>query len=310
MRFAEPDIQTLFAQEMGKDITVFEKNARDTEERTQGTAAGVDWKAYGGSGPQHLHVTLQPGAKIYTVPKAYHAYVDANKISSETHWFTDAAQDHEAPGFLDKIMKAGGQLERSLERSIVAADGNMVSFTNKSEDQAQMLDLNGKWQIDQFVVVPIDKEHPLVCSQDMFLMGIGTYPTSDWPWPSEWLNRKVAGIDTFLQRVETDEQGIAVLGVPGTSTHYKIPEGDTLKIETGGIVAYRGNSPKMGSVDGFKTLLSGARGLLDIKFEGPTEVWTYTPNQHKKIKELETRLAAVEERLGMVEKKAGERREP
>jgi uncharacterized protein (TIGR00266 family) len=219
----------------------------------------IDYEVFG-SEMQYVEVTLDPGEMV-TAEAGAMMYMTPG-IRMETVFGDPSTQQQ--GGLLGKIMTAG-------KRVLTGESLFITTFTNAApggrETVAFAAPYPGK-------ILPMDLRQlggQLVCQKEAFLCAARGVRISIA------FQRKL-GVGLFggegfiMQRLEGD--GIALVHAGGTLMHRKLNPGETLRVDTGCIVAL---SPSVNYdiefVGGFKNTLFGGEGLFFATLTGPGEVW-------------------------------------
>jgi len=217
----------------------------------------IDYEIFGEE-MQYVEVTLDPtetvvaevGAMMYMSPQIEMKTVFGDPSAAPT-------------GFLGKVMSAG-------KRVLTGESLFMTTFTNagtRREKVAFASPYPGK-------VIPVHLDQydgELICQKDAFLcaakgvqigiafqkrIGVGLF----------------GGEGFIMQRLTGD--GIALIHAGGTLMHRTLQAGETLKLDTGCLVALtRTVDYDIQFVGGFKNTFFGGEGLFFAMLTGPGEVW-------------------------------------
>ena len=218
----------------------------------------IDYKIFG-SEMQYVEVTLDPGETVIAEPGGM-MYMSPG-IRMETV-FGDPSKQNQG-GFLGKIATAGKRLltgESLFMTTFTAATG-------AKEQIAFAAPYPGK-------IVPLDLDAlggEMICQKDSFLcaakgveIGIAF--------------QKKIGVGLFggegfiMQRLTGD--GIALVHAGGTLMERTLKAGETLKIDTGCIVALQPSvNYDIQLVGGFKNTIFGGEGLFFATLTGPGRIW-------------------------------------
>jgi uncharacterized protein (TIGR00266 family) len=221
------------------------------------TADVIDYKIFGEE-MQYVQVTLDPGEMV--VAEAGSMMYMTPGIKMETVFGDPSAQQS---GFLGKLASAG-------KRLVTGESLFMTTFTaagRSREDIAFAAPYPGK-------IIPMHLDQlggELICQKDSFLcaargvqIGIAF--------------QKKIGVGLFggegfiMQRLTGD--GIALVHAGGTLMERTLAPGETLKIDTGCIVALQpAVQYDIQMVGGFKNTLFGGEGLFFATLTGPGRIW-------------------------------------
>ncbi len=211
-----------------------------------------------GDDMQFVEVELDPGEMVIAEAGAMMYMTSA--ITMQTKFGDPSAQDQ---GILNKLMTAG-------KRVLTGESLFMTTFTNEGQ---------GKHQVAFAApypgsIVPMDLAQlggEMLCQKDSFLaaargVSIGIAFTKR-------IGAGLFGGEGFiLQRLTGD--GIAFVHAGGTLHHRQLAPGDTLKVDTGCIVAFEPSvNYEIKFVGGIKNSLFGGEGLFFASLTGPGNVW-------------------------------------
>ncbi len=223
-----------------------------------GAADDIDFEIFGNE-MQYVEVTLDPGEM---------AIADAGSMMYMTSGiqmntvFGDPSQQQQG-GFLGKIMTAG-------KRVLTGESLFITTFTNVGAGREQVAfaaPFPGK-------IVPMDiaamggevicQKHSFLCAARGVSINIAF---------QKKLGVGLFGGEGFIMQRLTGA-GIALVHAGGTLMNRKLAPGETLRIETGCLVAL---SPSVNYdiqfVGGFKNTLFGGEGIFFATLTGPGEIW-------------------------------------
>lgn len=225
----------------------------------QQVAHEIDFEIFG-SEMQFVSVTLDPGEAAVAESGAM-MFMDPG-IDMETV-FGDGSQKQQQGGFMDKLVGAG-------KRLLTGESLFMTVYVNKADqrrDVAFAAPYPGK-------IIPMDlREHGgvMICQKDAFLaaakgisVGIAL---------QKKLGAGLFGGEGFiLQKLEG--QGLAFVHAGGTIIERELSAGETLRVDTGCIVAMQQTIHyDIQFVGGVKTALFGGEGFFFAVVTGPGKVW-------------------------------------
>jgi uncharacterized protein (TIGR00266 family) len=217
----------------------------------------IDYEIFG-SEMQYVEITLDPGETVIAEPGGM-MYM-TRSIEMQTVFGDPSA---EQTGFFGKLMTAG-------KRVLTGESLFMTTFTNRGAARdaiAFAAPYPGK-----LVPMHLDEmDGELICQKDSFLcaakgvqIGIAF--------------QKKIGVGLFggegfiMQRLTGD--GIAIVHAGGTLMHRKLNPGETLRIDTGCIVAMTKTVHyDIQFTGGFKNTLFGGEGLFLATLTGPGDIW-------------------------------------
>lgn len=219
----------------------------------------VDYEIFGNE-MQFVEIELDPYETV--IAEAGGMMMMDNNITMETI-FGDGSDKDLKNGFLGKI---GGAAKRALTGESLF----MTAFTNSG---------NGKQKVSFAApypgkIIPMDLRQyggKLICQKDSFLCcakGISTGIAF-----SKKLGAGFFGGEGFiLQKLEGD--GLAFIHAGGTIVKKTLTYGETIKIDTGCLVAMTKDvNYDIQLVGGFKNSVFGGEGLFFATLTGPGEVW-------------------------------------
>lgn len=217
----------------------------------------IDYEVFG-SEMQYCEVTLDPGETVIAEAGSM-MYMTAG-IRMETVFGDPSAQKQ---GFWGKVMSAG-------KRVLTGESLFMTTFTNaaaKREVVAFAAPYPGK-------ILPLHLDQlggELVCQKDAFLCGARGIQIGI-------AFQKKIGVGLFggegfiMTRLTGD--GIAIVHAGGTLMQRDLQPGETLKLDTGCLVALQPSvNYDIQFVGGFKNTLFGGEGLFLATLTGPGRVW-------------------------------------
>jgi uncharacterized protein (TIGR00266 family) len=221
----------------------------------QRRADEIDFEIFGDD-MQFVEVGLDPGEMM--IAEAGSMMYMTPGIQMETR-FGDPSADQ---GFLGKMMSAG-------KRLLTGESLFMTTFTSGGPGKqavAFAAPYPGK-------IVPIDLAQlgEMLCQKDSFLCAARGVSVG-----IAFTKRFGAGLfggeGFILQRLAGD--GLAFVHAGGTLAHKRLAPGESLKVDTGCIVAFqKGVEYDIKFVGGFKNTLFGGEGLFFATLTGPGDVW-------------------------------------
>jgi uncharacterized protein (TIGR00266 family) len=219
----------------------------------------IDFELFG-EDLQYVEITLDPGEACIAEAGAF-LYMDPG-IEMQTI-FGDGSGRGDTGGFMGKLLQAGKRVLTG-ESLFMTLFGNGGGTRQKVAFAAPY---PGK-------IIPVDlKEHngTLLCEKDAFLcaakgIAVGIAFTRK-------LGTGLFGGEGFiLQKLEGD--GLAFLHSGGTIFAKTLAAGETLRVDTGCIVAFETTvGYDIQTVPGIKTALFGGEGLFFAALTGPGKVW-------------------------------------
>lgn len=218
----------------------------------------IDYELFG-EDMQYLEVTLDPGESCIAEAGAF-MYMDPG-IQMQTIFGDGSGQDQ--GGFMGKLLSAGKRMVTG-ESLFMTAFGNSGGGRQKVAFAAPY---PGK-------IIPVDlRQHGgrLLCEKDAFLCAAKGISVGIA------LNRRLGaglfgGEGFILQKLEGD--GLAFLHSGGTILSRELAAGETLRVDTGCIVAFEQTvNYDIQMVSGVKTAFFGGEGLFYAALTGPGRIW-------------------------------------
>lgn len=164
----------------------------------------------------------------------------------------------------------GGGLLKGLKRMITGESFFITTFTNTNSNQKQRVAFAAPYPGK---VIPIDlsqHNHQMLCQKDSFLCAAQGVEIE-----IAFTKRLGAGLfggeGFILQRLQGD--GLAFLHAGGTVIEKTLAAGETLRVDTGCIVAFSAEVDyDIQFIGGFKNALFGGEGLFLVRLTGPGKV--------------------------------------
>lgn len=235
----------------------FSGSAGATPNRGGRKADEIDYEIYG-SEMQFTEITLDPGEMV--IAEAGGMMYMSNGIKMETV-FGDPSQQQQ--GFWGKMMSAG-------KRLMTGESLFMTTFTaasNRRECVAFAAPYPGK-------IIPLHLDRlggELICQKDSFLCGARGIQISI-AFQKKVMVGLFGGEGFIMQKLQGD--GIAMVHAGGTLYEKDLAPGETIKVDTGCIVALMPSvNYDIGFVGGFKNTLFGGEGLFLATLTGPGKIW-------------------------------------
>jgi uncharacterized protein (TIGR00266 family) len=219
----------------------------------------IDYELFG-EDMQYLEVTLDPGEACIAEAGAF-MYMDPG-IQMQTIFGDGSGQD-QGSGFMGKLLSAG--------KRIVTGESLFMTMFGNSGPGRQKVAFAAPYPGK---IVPVDlKQHGgrLLCEKDAFLCAAKGISVGIA------LNRKLGaglfgGEGFILQKLEGD--GLAFLHSGGTILSRQLNPGETLRVDTGCIVAFESTvNYDIQMVSGIKTAFFGGEGLFYAVLTGPGRIW-------------------------------------
>lgn len=219
----------------------------------------IDYKIHGDD-MQFVEIELDPQETV--VAEAGAMMMMSSNIAMETI-FGDGSGRNEQEGFMGKLFSAG-------KRVLTGESLFMTAFTNNGYDKQQVAfaaPYPGR-------IIPMDLTQyngKIICQKDAFLCAAkGVSVSIDF--------RKKLGVGFFggegfiMQRLEGD--GIAFVHAGGAIIKKDLMPGETLKVDTGCLVAMTGGVHyDIEYVGNIKTAFFGGEGIFFATLTGPGSVW-------------------------------------
>lgn len=217
----------------------------------------IDYEIYG-SEMQFCEITLDPNEMV--IAEAGGMMYMTSGIKMETV-FGDPSQQNQ--GFWGKMMSAG-------KRLMTGESLFMTTFTaasNRRELVAFAAPYPGK-------IIPLHLDRlggELICQKDSFLCGARGIQISI-AFQKKIMVGLFGGEGFIMQKLQGD--GIAMVHAGGTLYEKDLAPGETIKVDTGCIVALMPSvNYDIGFVGGFKNTLFGGEGLFLATLTGPGKIW-------------------------------------
>ena len=220
----------------------------------------IDFRIFGEE-MQCVEIELDPQETVVAESGAF-MYMD-DGIKMETI-FGDGSKS--GGGFFDKIIGAG-------KRLLTGESLFMTAFTHTTAGKAKVAFASpypGK-------IIPLDLQQlggKIVCQKDAFLCAAkGVSVGIEW---QKKLGTGLFGGEGFImQKVEGD--GLAFCHAGGHIIERELRAGETLRIDTGCVVAYTKDVEfDIQFVGGIKNTLFGGEGVFFAVLKGPGKVWLQT----------------------------------
>nr|WP_261362013.1 TIGR00266 family protein [Humisphaera borealis] len=218
----------------------------------------IDYEIFGNE-MQYVEVTLDPGEMALAEPGGM-MFMEPGIVMQTVFGDPSAPQQQ---GFLGKLMTAG-------KRMVTGESLFMSTFTNQGHGRQKIAfaaPYPGK-------IIPIHLEQhqgELICQKDSFLAaarGVSIAIAFQ-----KKIGVALFGGEGFIMQRLTGE-GIALLHAGGTIMERVLQPGETLRVDTGCIVAMqRSVQYDIQFTGGFKNSLFGGEGLFLATVTGPGKVW-------------------------------------
>jgi len=214
-----------------------------------------------GSEMQYVEIALDPGETVIAEPGMMMYMTPGMKMETR---FGDPSRADQGGGFLGKLMTAGKRMLTG--ESLFVSTFQNIAQSGK-ETVAFAAPYPGK-------IIPLDLKKlggEMVCQKDSFLCAaLGVQIGIAF--------QKKLGVGLFggegfiMQRLTGD--GIAMVHAGGTRMQRTLQPGQSLKIDTGCIVALQPSVQyDIQFVGGFKNTLFGGEGLFFATLTGPGKIW-------------------------------------
>jgi uncharacterized protein (TIGR00266 family) len=217
----------------------------------------IEYEIYG-SEMQFCEITLDPGEMA--LAEAGSMMYMSSGIRMETV-FGDPSQAQQ--GFWGKVMTAG-------KRMMTGESLFMTTYTaasNRRETVAFAAPYPGK-------IIPLHLDRlggELICQKDSFLCGARGIQINI-AFQKKMMVGLFGGEGFIMQRLSGD--GIALVHAGGTLYERDLAPGETIKVDTGCIVALMPSVHyDIGFVGGFKNSIFGGEGLFLATLTGPGKIW-------------------------------------
>lgn len=219
----------------------------------------IDYEIFG-TEMQYAEVTLDPGETVIAEPGAM--MYQTSGIKMETR-FGDPSNPNQQ-GLLGKLMTAG-------KRALTGESLFMTTFMNANPSGRETVAFAAPYPGK---ILPMDLKQlggEMICQKDSFLcaargvqigiafqkkLGVGLF----------------GGEGFIMQRLTGD--GVALVHAGGTLMKRTLAAGETLRVDTGCIVALQPSvNYDIQFVGGFKNTLFGGEGLFFATLSGPGDIW-------------------------------------
>jgi uncharacterized protein (TIGR00266 family) len=222
------------------------------------TADVLDYEIFGHE-MQYVEITLDPGE--VAVSEAGAMMYMSPRVRMQT-LLGDPSAKGASGGFLDKLMTAG-------KRVLTGESLFMTTYTNESttrETMAFAAPYPGK-------LIPMHLDElggELICQKDSLLVAARGIQIGI-AFQKNILTGLFGGEGFIMQRLTGD--GLAILHAGGTLMHRRLQAGETLRIDTGCIVALVPSvAYDVQTVGGIKNIFGG-EGLFLATLTGPGDIW-------------------------------------
>ncbi|KMY65641.1 hypothetical protein AAU61_20900 [Desulfocarbo indianensis] len=228
-----------------------------------GQALGADEIDYviEGSEMQYVEIELDPGESA--VAEAGAMFYMTQGIAMETI-FGDGRREQKTRGLMDNLIGAG-------KRLLTGESLFMTIFTNSSGAGKQRVAFGAPYPGKILPLHLGELGGEIVCQKDAFLCAARGVAL-------EIAFQKKIGVGLFggegfiMQRLKGD--GLAFVHAGGTLVELDLAPGETLKVDTGCLVALKPSvNYDVEFVGGVKTALFGGEGLFFATLSGPGHVW-------------------------------------
>ncbi len=218
----------------------------------------IDYKIYGEE-LQYVEIELDPGETTIAESGAFMMMEDGIKMNTI---FGDGSQS-QGSGFLGKMINAG-------KRVLTGESLFMTTFTNEGIGKAKVsfgAPYTGR-------IIPLDLtqyEGKIIAQKDAFLCA--AKGVSIGIQFQRKLGTGIFGGEGFImQKLEGD--GLAFVHAGGYVTRKELAIGETLRIDTGCVVAYTSRVDfDVEFIRGMKNWVFGGEGLFYAVLRGPGTVW-------------------------------------
>jgi uncharacterized protein (TIGR00266 family) len=219
----------------------------------------IDYEVFGDE-MQYAVITLDPGEMAIAEPGAM-MFMTAG-IKMETVFGDPSAQ--QSQGFWGKVASAGKRLLTG-ESLFVTTFTNIASVGR--EQVAFAAPYPGK-------ILPMDLGKmggELICQKDSFLCAARGVQISV-AFQKKMMTGLFGGEGFIMQRLTGD--GLALVHAGGTLTRRTLKDGESLRVDTGCLVALAPSiNYDVQFIGGFKNLLFGGEGMFFATVTGPGDVW-------------------------------------
>lgn len=214
-----------------------------------------------GNEMQYVEIELDPGESA--LAEAGAMFYMSSGIGMETI-FGDARSGPQASGLMDKLLGAG-------KRLLTGESLFMTLFTNNAPQGKERVTFAAPYAGKIIPIHLAEVGGELLCQKDAFLCAARGVAL-------EIAFQKRLGVGLFggegfiMQRLLGDGQ--VFLHAGGTIVEYDLAPGETIRLDTGCLVAYLpGVDFDVEMMGGIKTALFGGEGLFLARLTGPGKVW-------------------------------------
>ncbi|MCA9245890.1 MAG: TIGR00266 family protein [Planctomycetales bacterium] len=217
----------------------------------------IDYEIFGEE-MQYVEITLDPHEMVIAEAGAM-MYMTPN-IQMETVFGDPSAKQ---TGFMGKLMSAG-------KRVLTGESLFMTTFFNSGQ-RREVVAFASPYP-GRLVPMHLDElGNELICQKDAFLCAARGVQVSI-AFQKKILTGLFGGEGFIMQRLQGD--GIAIVHAGGTLMHRKLNAGETLRVDTGCIVAMTSSVDyDIQTVGGIKNTFFGGEGLFLATLTGPGDVW-------------------------------------
>jgi len=223
------------------------------------TADVIDYEVFG-SEMQYVEVTLDPGEMVLAEPGGM--MFQTAGIKMETRFGDPSANQQQ--GILGKLMTAG-------KRVLTGESLFVTTFQNVAHSGREVVAFAAPYPGK---ILPMDLKQmggTIICQKDSFLCAARGVQISI-AFQKKMMVGLFGGEGFIMQRLSGD--GIALIHAGGTLMKRTLRAGETLKVDTGCIVAlHPGVQYDIQFVGGFKNTLFGGEGLFLATLTGPGDIW-------------------------------------
>jgi uncharacterized protein (TIGR00266 family) len=222
----------------------------------------IDYKIYGEE-MQYVEIELDPNETAVAESGSFMMMDDGIQMATI---FGDGSQQQQGSGLLGKLLSAG-------KRVLTGESLFMTTFTNMVQGKKKVSFASpypGK-------IIPLDLMQlngRVVCQKDAFLCAAkGVSVGIEW---QKKLGTGIFGGEGFImQKLEGD--GMAFVHAGGHVFARELQPGETLKLDTGCVVAYTQTIDfDIQYVGGIRNTIFGGEGLFFATLRGPGTVWIQT----------------------------------
>jgi uncharacterized protein (TIGR00266 family) len=226
---------------------------------THTTADVIDYEIFG-SEMQYVEVTLDPGEMVLAEPGGM--MYQTGGIKMETRFGDPSASQQQ--GLLGKLMTAG-------KRVLTGENLFVTTFQNSNASERETVAFAAPYPGKILAMDLKQMGGTIICQKDSFLCAARGVQINI-AFQKKMMVGLFGGEGFIMQRLSGD--GIALIHAGGTLMKRTLRPGETLRVDTGCIVALHPTvTYDIQFVGGFKNTLFGGEGLFFATLTGPGDIW-------------------------------------